>query len=246
MVLDLDFGNSSVKWQLSNVSVGKQVMQGSELSLADLVETLSNRSLKPNVCRISLVRSEKANAEKYLTTLEQAFGCQVYFAEVAKKQQGLSIAYTEPSNLGVDRWLAMLAGWQQYQQALVIIDAGTALTVDFVAAEGQHLGGCIAPGLGLLKQSLDTGSGLASDAVESLALYGQDTHSCIAAGVMGMFNAFVASQANKAQQLLGPDYKVLVTGGDARFVTAVLKGSVLCSDLVMRGLAISIPLGVEE
>lgn len=68
--------------------------------------------------------------------------------------QGLRNAYAEPHKLGVDRWLAMVALWAEQRSAFCVAAAGTALTFDRVAADGRHLGGLIAPGLGASQRNL--------------------------------------------------------------------------------------------
>ena len=94
---------------------------------------------------------------------------QLDIAKVVKQHSGVTIAYTEAHNLGVDRWLALLAAHhyvgqdigqgieQDVEQGAVssswlIIDAGTAVTVDLMD-KGKHLGGLIIPGLQLLRDS---------------------------------------------------------------------------------------------
>ena len=63
---------------------------------------------------------------------------------------GIINAYAHPSHLGVDRWLAMIGAYNEQPKATLIIDAGTAITADWVDAQGNHLGGCIAPGVDLM------------------------------------------------------------------------------------------------
>src|SRR3546814_5490867 len=69
------------------------------------------------------------------------------FARSSAGWHGLRNAYREPERLGVDRWLAMIAAWHTHRGAACIANAGTALTVDVIDAQGQHLGGIIAAGL---------------------------------------------------------------------------------------------------
>ena len=98
---------------------------------------------------------------------------QIDIAKVVKQHSGVTIAYTKPHNLGVDRWLALLAAHHYVGQDIgqdvgqgieqdveqgaassswLIIDAGTAVTVDLMD-KGKHLGGMIIPGLQLLRDS---------------------------------------------------------------------------------------------
>lgn len=246
MILDLDFGNSSIKWQLTDSASSQQLARGKAQSLEVVIEQLMVQELQPRSSRISLVNSRKKHAQSYRQLLQQAFACQVYFAEVTGQQAGLRNGYRNPERLGVDRWLAMLAGWQRYQQALMVIDAGTAITVDLITADGEHLGGCIAPGLQLLKEGLSAGSGLDLPSSELAEPYGQDTADCMAVGVSCMFDAFILRQCELAKDSLGKGYKTLVTGGDASRVAQLLAADWCCPDLVLHGLAVSIPLEEDQ
>ena len=56
--------------------------------------------------------------------------------------------------MGADRWHAMLAGWVRCKASFAVVDAGSAVTVDYVNAGGRHLGGYILPGLQMMRRSL--------------------------------------------------------------------------------------------
>ena len=60
---------------------------------------------------------------------------------------GVTNAYPEPANLGVDRWLDLLGAAALVQQDAIVVDLGSAITIDLLRADGQHLGGAILPGL---------------------------------------------------------------------------------------------------
>ncbi len=68
---------------------------------------------------------------------------------------GVTIRYSDPSRLGVDRWLAMLAAHAASTKACLVVDCGTALTIDKLTASGEHCGGYIIPGLALMRRSLE-------------------------------------------------------------------------------------------
>jgi type III pantothenate kinase len=78
-----------------------------------------------------------------------------FAAQVTKSLGVLHCAYEHESNLGIDRWLALIASVTLYpKQACIVVDAGTATTIDVVNRDGQHLGGWILPGLDLMTHSL--------------------------------------------------------------------------------------------
>ena len=76
-------------------------------------------------------------------------------AKVTAELGSLKCAYQQVSNLGIDRWLVLIAAYSLWpQQPCIIVDAGTATTIDVLDGSGQHLGGWILPGLDLMTQSL--------------------------------------------------------------------------------------------
>ena len=67
---------------------------------------------------------------------------------------GLVNAYTETDRMGADRWHAMYAAWQADAGGFAVVDAGSAITIDYVADSGKHLGGYILPGKQMMLRSL--------------------------------------------------------------------------------------------
>ena len=88
-----------------------------------------------------------AHEAAIIEAVQQKFGRAPQFARSSAECAGLKSAYAEATRLGVDRWLALLAQWTRARKAFCVASAGTALTFDAVDAQGQHLGGVIAPGL---------------------------------------------------------------------------------------------------
>src|SRR3546814_4187176 len=69
---------------------------------------------------------------------------------------GVRNGYDDYGRLGLDRWLALLGGFHLASGACLVLDFGTAVTADFVAADGEHLGGFICPGMPLMRNQLRT------------------------------------------------------------------------------------------
>lgn len=67
---------------------------------------------------------------------------------------GVTNAYENPQSLGVDRWLAMIGAYSEQQRPTLIIDAGTAITADWLTSDGVHLGGWIVPGVDLMQSAV--------------------------------------------------------------------------------------------
>ena len=104
-----------------------------------------------------LVYAAVRDDEQVIELLDQAsiHGAQVTSVQTAKEAFGVHCAYPNFETLGIDRWLSVLGGVKEYpNQNLIIVDAGTATTVDFVTDEKLHLGGWIVPGLKLMTSAI--------------------------------------------------------------------------------------------
>jgi type III pantothenate kinase len=92
---------------------------------------------------------------KTLTRLtKKVFRVNIEFVTAAPEYHGLTNGYLDPSLLGADRWLALIGAWTKARSALCVVDAGTAVKVDSVDADGQHLGGLIVPGIHMMREAL--------------------------------------------------------------------------------------------
>lgn len=147
------------------------------------------------------------------------------FAHSTAHWQGLHSAYTKPDNLGVDRWLAMVALWHQQPAAFCVVSAGTALTFDRVNAQGQHLGGIIAPGLSATRNRLLNVTLRSADTHDQPDAHqlGRDSASAIRQGAL--FSALGA--IDRALHAPGADAneRRILSGGDASELQAHLQGA---------------------
>ena len=156
MILELDCGNSFIKWRVIN-GKGFSIIGGGVVdAVTALIEAV--RALPgpmPSRCRLVSVRTED---ETVLLSdeLVQAFGLSIARARPAKSLAGVTNGYDDYERLGLDRWLALLGGYHLARRACVVIDLGTAVTADFVCAAGEHLGGFICPGMPLMRNQLRT------------------------------------------------------------------------------------------
>ena len=152
---------------------------------------------------------------------------------------GVRNAYSKVENMGVDRWLAIIAAQHLSQGDFVVIDAGTAITFDFVVA-GEHKGGWIAPGSKLLSKALTSNTQrvfaeqIASSAIE----WGKDTPDCVTMGIKAQIQGSLILAIEKMREY-SPDFCIWVTGGDQQLFSA-------CADiplyyhknLVLQGLSL--------
>lgn len=155
---------------------------------------------------------------------------------------GVRNAYAEPHRLGSDRWAALIATHHSTPRAACIVDCGTAITIDALAADGQHLGGLIVPGLATMRRALlDNTSGieLRGEAMEAVSLLARDTEGAVRGGTLYAAVAVIDRVVADVRAALGKDVARIITGGDAPILLALLgERFVHEPDLVLQGLAV--------
>jgi type III pantothenate kinase len=160
---------------------------------------------------------------------------------------GLKNSYQTPSNMGVDRWLAMLACQNMLLSSkstndFVVIDLGTAITTD-VVSNGQHIGGWIAPGYKTLKSGLlnNTTKVFADNSKKDYSSwFGNDTPDCVELGlrsqIQGGFELAVQEVSKRSNK-----FKIFVTGGDRHMINLdYFPMSEIHENLVLHGLSLYI------
>ena len=246
MILELDCGNSFIKWRVLNGNIS--VCGGVADTNAALVSAvLAHAALRVRHCRLVSVRSDDETAA-LIAILETSFGVEVLSAQPARAVAGVRNGYEDFERLGLDRWLALLGGFELAKGACLILDFGTAVTSDFVAADGAHIGGFICPGLPLMRSQLRTHTRrirydnvLAEQALHSCTP-GRSTAEAVERGCLLMLRGFVKTQLQLAHEYWGDDLVVFLTGGDAGLVADVVPEAKLVQDLVFVGLAIACPI----
>ena len=181
--LQMDVGNSSAKWRLL-MDGAVQVRGVYVLEDAQSQQALLDCAAQVDQVWISSVASP-ATESRLSAMLEQRWSLKPWFARSGAACCGLKNSYLEPARMGVDRWLAMLAGWHRAKGRVCVVDAGSALTIDIVAAGGEHEGGYIIPGPLLMERALLQDTDLvrfAEDVDYSLAP-GQSTAEAVRHGV---------------------------------------------------------------
>ena len=227
--LDIDMGNTRTKWRLGALA---GALPSPELPAL---------AVEPARVRVSTVlrnrnRLARAVAERYHADAE--------FASTTAELAGVRCGYADPTSLGVDRWLAVVAAWRRHRGPVIVISAGTAATIDFVDADGRHEGGHIAPGLRLLLDTLhrDTADVRPNRSIEPCTLPGTDTQTAVSSGTFLMLTAYAEAAIGAFAARHGCGAEVLLTGGDADLLAGGLSARVRCEPhLVLDGLAIALP-----
>lgn len=144
-MVEIDAGNTFVKWRkvLSGGSFRYGKFETARLNNSNgLFSDCYGCAASSDDVLISSVLSED-QTRKMISLLRQYFLGRIYLARVVNGLAGVCVAYEKPDSLGVDRWLVMIAAYRNISHAkgLCVIDAGSAITADFIAKSGQHMGG---------------------------------------------------------------------------------------------------------
>lgn len=147
--------------------------------------------------------------------------------------------YAPPEKPGADRLVAALAAHRRVHGACVVIDAGTAVTVDSVAADGAWLGGAIAPGLRAIAAGLRASApALPAPAADATLYPAASSAGAVGLGLRAAFVGGILILAVKAVEAFG-SVPIVVTGGDADSAAAAVSkfDPVVVPELLLEGLA---------
>ena len=237
----IDIGNSTIKWAF--YQVGQNIEMTRQAYLSESGEAfftgLWSSSDKPSFIFVTSV-----GHDDLVTALENAvrslWGIKIKRLVSQGKGYGLINAYDEPQSLGSDRWCAMIGAYHQSKSAVVVVDCGSAITVDIVNQTGQHLGGYILPGLTMMQESLGNKTALVKvdKRHNSQSLVpGTNTTACVESATKLAAVSFIESVIRRQEKDL-EDITCVLTGGDAALIAEHLTADyVIIPDTVLQGLA---------
>ena len=157
--------------------------------------------------------------------------------------------YKTPETLGRDRLAAVAGAYNLYPgQNLLVIDAGTAVTYDFINHKGEYSGGSISPGLSMRFRALHTfTSRLPLLQTEEISyLTGCTTYESILSGVINGLRTEIDGIIDQ-YSFLWPSIQVILTGGDAKYFEKILKNTIFASpNLVLTGLKLILDYNLEK
>ncbi|QKG58207.1 type III pantothenate kinase [Hymenobacter sp. BRD128] len=221
--LALDLGNTALKYGVFGPA---GLAESGVLAVPADLAALWQRT-RPAQAILSSVTDE-AGAQPWLATLAAADGLrQILPFRPGYTPVPVRNLYATPHTLGADRLAAAVAAASlRPGRPTLVLDAGTALKLDLVTADGTYHGGSIAPGLRMRLQALHTFTGrlplLELPAVgEAVQLIGDSTASCLLSGVLRGTAAEVRGLVAEYEQVY-PGLGLLLTGGDAPYLQAAL------------------------
>lgn len=239
MKLLIDIGNTRMKWVFAHGSIWRpEVVVHRGQDPAALFERTFGNKQAPESVWVSCVAGD--NVRQALTPwCEAQWKRTPIYVQSRASFMDVRNGYSAPESLGVDRWMALLAARKAVSGAACVVDAGTAVTVDALAKDGEFLGGVILPGVTLMRVALSRGTaGLAAGEGSPATCQARNTADALAAGALfGVCGAIERAVAEHTAAL-GGEAAVVLTGGDAERLRERLKLRVtLVPDLVLRGVS---------
>ena len=152
---------------------------------------------------------------------------------------GLNICMDTPSQVGADRIVVAVAALTKYRPPLIIIDMGTATTIEVVEPENRYIGGVIIPGVHISMDALTSKTaqlpGISLDKPGKVVA--KNTVACMRSGIMYGTATMLDGMIDLIGEELGHESTVIATGGLAQFVTPLCRHEIILDkDLLLRGL----------
>ena len=245
-MLLIDSGNSAIKTRLleAGSSTDRVFPLHDGFEASGFVEYLAGLKLRR-------VYSASVASGQVQQTLGQIIRAQQPEAEYLQLQTlpqlgCVTNAYQDHRQMGVDRWLTLLAATTLTQQDVIIIDAGSAITIDLMNRDRQHLGGAILPGFNTELprfRSLFPHVDFDNPAVHETEMPGTSTAACIHLPEVPVTVAMIAQIVERWIKLLQPPVTILLAGQDAgRIADGLGIASQTVADLVFIGMLKQIQL----
>ncbi len=135
---------------------------------------------------------------------------------------GISIKYDNPREVGADRIVNAVAAHDKYPGALIVVDFGTATTFDAITADGDYLGGAIAPGIGISTEALFQRAAKLPrvELIKPPAVIARNTENSMQAGIIYGYIGLVDELTARMKKELDDAAKVIATGGLANLIAS--------------------------
>ena len=212
----IDAGNTRVKWVL--VADGLWQSPGSA-DYADLsaLSAVASSGVKCTIASVAGIDQE-SRLRKVLSQLDSAPRWLTAAAQFLDVKNG----YANPNQLGVDRWMGLIAARQRTRAATLVVSLGTAMTVDALSADGVFVGGLIIPGRGMMQQSLLQGAAQVAAVSGAWHAFPQTTADAVQSGIIAAMAGAIHMQHARFADACGCMPQCLLTGGDAAMLLPYL------------------------
>lgn len=253
MLLAIDIGNTRTKWAIFN-DTGEIHHQDACMNNVFTSANLSPPQLDYN--RIVISNVAGALHAETLTKKIAAFNLPIRWVKATNQAGDVLNRYLPAETLGSDRWAALIAAWHMQHRPCIVVNAGTAVTIDALCTRevnqrqyGEFIGGLILPGLTLMQQSLGLATAQlpTAPAVQATSfnvpkeVFAKNTTDAIYVGALLAISGATQQMARALKQHSQQEPCIIVSGGNGQtikdYLTSQVTNQVLIVDnLVLKGL----------
>lgn len=237
MILAIDAGNSRIKWGLRDA--GSWVQSGSGATLDDHgLDELAADVGRHDLARIVVSNVAGVDVKARIEAVFVDAAVTPEFIASRPMQCGVRSSYDEPGQLGCDRWAALIGAHALLPGASLVVNAGTALTVDALTEEGLFLGGIIAPGIELMRRALDEHTAGLKLRPGEVRFFPANTGDAIMSGAVHAAAGAIERMGSFMREGGHESVRVILSGGSAGQLVSMLSFPVVVVDnIVLEGLA---------
>jgi type III pantothenate kinase len=239
----IDIGNTRTKWVLSESNEFLADVSG---ILNEDIERSDLAKLAANVNLVLVANVAGKVMEKRLQAILKHCSAAIHFVQSTDASCGITNLYEQPNRLGVDRWLSLIAAYELRKTSCLVVNAGTAVTIDSLVVStqdytGQFIGGVITPGLHLMQLVLNTHTAQLPKVHGALEPFPKNTHDAIHTGCMIAVLGAIQLQWQQLYDVVKTPPQLCISGGDAQAIfknlpANLVKHSIIVDNLVLRGL----------
>ncbi len=241
MILCLDLGNTRLKWGVFDDN--NHLIEAGACMHAD-IETAPFYIW--NKCTHAVLACvARDSVKEQMLSMLQRYQLPVTQVTASPACAGLVNGYDKPSQLGIDRWASVVAAWQHTKRACVVVNAGTAVTIDAIAQQDKNvtqakfLGGYILPGLKMMHTRLSQGTAHVDVGQQNVKLqaFPTNTADAVQSGALLAVCGAIKHMAQQLKTYTEQAPTIVLTGGDAAQIQAILSEQALAVESVASDVA---------
>ncbi|WP_047534030.1 type III pantothenate kinase [Methylotenera sp. N17] len=243
MILLVDVGNTRTKWVLAE---NNHMLTEIDVCLNQDVASSTIASLAEVVHKVSIANVAGDAMAQTLAEVMQAVDAPVTMVQTSHEACGVRNGYDYPQALGVDRWVSLIAAYDKQKASCLVINAGTAVTIDALsvpkaADHANFMGGVIMPGVGVMLNTLAEKTAQLNVMDGSVMDFPTNTQDAMHTGCLAAVIGVIQRQWQLLQALDQQAPAILLSGGDAELLAKHLPAdlaekTIIVDNLVLRGL----------
>lgn len=202
-----DAGNTRLKWAVIQDGLWQDQGSAEYSDLSALAPVLKSGT----DCYIASVA--RAQHERQINTLLAPFAITPRWLAVTARFADLTNTYENPQQLGVDRWMGLIAARRRTHAATLVVSVGTAMTVDALSADGIFLGGLIVPGIAMMQQALRQGTAHVDEVAGTWRAFPKTTADAVESGIVAALCGAIQLQHARLAGTAGVTPHCFLTGG---------------------------------